>query len=333
MQPWRKSAALSMWSFSQGKRVAGLVTIDVEPDNVWANTHSRTFTNIAHLPKFHALCLRFDIRPTYLVSWSIANDKASATILEALLKQGKCEIGVHPHLWETPPFVDQDSSSTAWVGPQYENDVIEAKIHTVTSLIKRRFGDAKSHRAGRWGLDVRQIPLLSSLGIVVDSSVIPGINWSSTGITDYSVAPQYPYYMASDNLVRPGNTALLQVPCTIRGGMEIFGIERHRFVAKILTRSGFGTNWLRVTPTTTVERLISICTWAVDRLPHLNLMSHSSEFMASGSPYWLRENDISAQFSTYESIFSWWRNNQVESMTLSDFALNWKSNDHNAKAV
>lgn len=80
--------------------VAGLVTIDVEPDNVWANTHSRSFANIAHLPRFDALCQSYGIRPTYLVSWSIANDKANARILESLLKQGKCEIGVHPHLWK-----------------------------------------------------------------------------------------------------------------------------------------------------------------------------------------------------------------------------------------
>lgn len=316
-----------MSDFSSGKMVAGLVTIDVEPDNVWANTHSRSFANIAHLPRFDALCQSYGIRPTYLVSWSIANDKANARILESLLKQGKCEIGVHPHLWETPPLVEQDASNTAWVGPQYADDLIEAKLDTLIMLINERFGTARSHRAGRWGLDVRQISLLRSFGIAVDSSVIPGVDWSSTGIADYSAAPQQPYYMASDNLIRPGTTGLLQVPCTIKGGTKLFGFERNRYVSSLLRRSGLGTQWLRASPTTTTDHLIDVCSWAVDRLSCLNLMSHSSEFMAGGSPYWQSEADVSTHLATYESLFGWWRDHQVEPMTLSEFEANWKADE------
>ena len=173
----------------------GLVTIDVEPDNVWADTHSKSFENIKHLVGFHGICLEYGVRPTYLVSWSVSNDNNCSAILEKLLHMGDCEIGIHPHLWETPPFSEQDKSDQAWVGPQYSKDLLEAKIASLTELITQKFGAPICHRAGRWGLDIRQVGILTSLGIRVDTSVVPGIDGSSTGISDYTNALQQPYLM------------------------------------------------------------------------------------------------------------------------------------------
>lgn len=303
---------------------AGLVTIDVEPDNVWADTHSRSLENIRHLLRFHRLCQEYGVRPTYLVSWSVANNGNCVNILEELLRHGDCEIGIHPHLWETPPFTEQDESNQAWVGSQYSTDVLEAKITSLNSLIGQRFGTAQCHRAGRWGLDIRQVRILSSLGIRIDTSVIPGIDWSSTGIPDYSRAPLQPYLMAFDNLVEPGTSGLLQVPCTIRPGVRFYGLEKNRYVSSLMRRIGWGNQWLRVAPTNSVENLLETCSWAIRSLPHLNLMSHSSEFMAGGSPYWRTEADIARKFDAYEHIFKWWSKNGIEPKTLSEFGSVYK---------
>jgi hypothetical protein len=310
-----------MNSVTKLESVAGIVTIDVEPDNVWRNSHSRTFLNISRLPRFHQICTKYGIRPTYLVSWSVASDIASAKILELLLRGGECEIGMHPHLWETPPFVPIDKSSAGSVGPSYETGVLEEKISSLIELLSTRFGVPTSHRAGRWGLDIRQIPILIRHGIIVDTSVIPGVDWSSTGIEDYTNAQLSPYFMAKDNLIQSGASLLLQVPCTIRPGMRFNGMERNKYLAAVFRRFKLDATWLRVTPKMEIDRLLDVCSWAaVRRLPHLNLMSHSSEFMEDGSPYWKRKSDIENHFAAYHRIFEFWCKSGVIPMTLTEFA-------------
>lgn len=303
--------------------LTGVVTIDVEPDNVWSNTHSKAFKNIGQLPVFHRLCQKHGVRPTYLVSWSVAMDDTSALILEKLLSNGDCEVGIHPHLWETPPIVDQDVTDRAWVGPDYTTEVLEAKLASLTDLIRKRFGSPVSHRAGRWGLDIRQVDILASLGIQIDTSVIPGIDWSSTGIKDFTFAPLKPYFLGREDLCLPGTSGLLEVPCTIKPGMRLFGLEKNRYVEAVIRRIGFGNKWLRASPQASAKKLLDVCVWASSRLPQLNLMSHSSEFMAGASPYWRTEADVARHFDIYRGVFAWWQKNNVESKTLSEFRGNY----------
>ncbi|MFH0798564.1 MAG: hypothetical protein V2A66_00075 [Pseudomonadota bacterium] len=298
---------------------AGIVTIDVEPDNVWADTHSRCLKNIQNLPIFHRLCQDYGVRPTYLVSWSVAADDVCASVLETLLAHGDCEVGIHPHLWETPPVVKQDSSEHAWVGPDYSEEVLEAKLTSLVNLITKRFGAPLSHRAGRWGLDVRHVHILTSLGVRIDTSVIPGIDWSSTGIMDYTRAPMQPYLMGTEDICRRGASELLEVPCTIKPGLRLFGCEKNRYVSAIIRRLGLANNWLRPSPQASAGNLLNVCSWANSRLPQLNLMSHSSEFMAGCSPYWRTESDVDRHFDAYRRVFAWWQNHGVKPQTLSEF--------------
>ena len=309
------------------KYTAGLVTIDVEPDNVWANTQSKSLKNIDHLPRFHNLCMKYGVRPTYFVSWFVANDNHSSKIIEKLLRQGNCEIGIHPHLWETPPIAEKDNSDIAWVGPDYTSEIIEAKLTSLTNLITDRFGAPKSHRAGRWGLDIRQVKILTNLGICVDSSVIPGVNWSKTRILDYTKAPMYPYYIDKKDICKAGDSDLLEVPCTIKPGLRIFGLENTRYLLAILKRLSLTNMWLRPSPHYSINNILRTCSWASKRLPHLNLMSHSSEFIAGGSPYWPKDTDVVKHFNLYRQVFTWWNSNGIVPKTLSEFASVYVKNN------
>ena len=304
-------------------RSVGVATIDVEPDNVWSDTYSKSLENVKFLSQFQRLCREYGIRPTYLVSWSVAADCAAARVVESLLAGGDCEVGIHPHLWETPPIVAQDREGRACVGPDYAPDVLGAKLGSLVTLVKQRFGPPTSHRAGRWGMDTRQVAMLGSLGLRVDTSVTPGIDWTSTGAPDYTTAPCGPYRMGRDEVCRPGVSQILQVPCTVKPGRRFFGLEKTRSGAALLRRAGLGRKWLRVSPSLTTGDLLEACAWASARLPHLNLMSHSSELMAGGSPYWPTEADVARQFEAYRSIFTWWRKNGVEPKTLAEFAADY----------
>ena len=296
------------------------MTIDVEPDNVWAETHSCSMKNVEHLLAFHRLCQDYGVRPTYLVSWSVAADDACATILDTLLSHGDCEVGIHPHLWETPPIIDMDLTERATVGLDYPEDILQEKISNLVGAIRARFGPPTSHRAGRWGIDHRQAIILTHLGICVDSSVIPGIDWSSTGILDHTCAPLEPYFISDKDMFEQGSAGLLEVPCTIKPGLELWGLGKNRHIAKLINKMGCGSQWLRASPSSNVRKLIQTCQWAAQYLGCLNLMSHSSEFMANGSPYWKTEADVEYHFSIYRKLFEWWQQHNIIPRTLSEFS-------------
>ena len=308
--------------------VSGIVTIDVEPDNVWENTQSRSLENMKHLLLFHRLCQEYGVRPTYLVSWSVASDAECTSIIETLLSNDDCEVGIHPHLWETPPLLPQDAGTRAWVGPDYPMEALEGKLTNITDLIRSRFGVPISHRAGRWGMDTRQIGILLRLGIEIDTSVTPGIDLSTTGAPDYTDASSAAYRLGSGSLVVPGDGRMLEVPCTVRPGWRLRGWEDVRYIRSAVRVLGFGHQWLRASPTSTVASLEKVCAWARARYSHLNLMSHSSEFMPGGSPYWRTEAEVARHLDMYRWIFSWWRDQSVVPQTLSEFSVS-----HRAQAV
>ncbi len=290
---------------------------------MWADTHSRGLENLRCLPRFHHLCQEQGIRPTYLVTWSVAHDAECLKIVEHLLRHGDCEVGMHPHLWETPPLQPQDYTSHASVAANYPEEILEEKISNLAELLTRRFGPIVSHRAGRWGLDARQVRILCSLGVQVDTSVTPGWDWSPTGAPDYSEAPLEPYWLDPKDLCQIGASLLLEVPCTIRPGWRLFGLNRRALVKAVLRRLNKGPAWLRCAPLVTGKQLIRVCDWAAALLPHLNLMSHSSEFYPGGSPYWRTAADVSHHLDLCSQVFNWWQAHGVQPMTLKEFGGLW----------
>lgn len=301
-------------------RCAGLVTIDVEPDNVWADTLSEKLTNIALLPKFHSLCQEFGVRPTYLVSYSVAQDSKAANLMETLLSKGDCEIGAHPHLWETPPILTIDRSGEALTGPRYAVDALREKLGNLHAILTSRFGAPRTHRAGRYGMDIRQTSILSSLGINTDTSVTPGVDWPGTGVPSYVKAPISPYFLSKRDLIKPGDSSVLEVPCTIRPGMNWMGFEKNRLLQRLRNRIGWGPKWLRCSPDVYEQDLLDICSWGLGRVGYLNLMTHSSELSAGTSPYWRTEDDVDRHYALYRSIFKWWELQKIRPQTLSEFA-------------
>ena len=74
-----------------------VVTIDTEEDS-WNGFNDRNYTakNIQMLPALQKIFDKFNIKPTYLVTYEIANDVKSVEILKKISDDYKCEIGVLP---------------------------------------------------------------------------------------------------------------------------------------------------------------------------------------------------------------------------------------------
>ena len=70
-----------------------LVGIDTEGDNQWdaAARRDQRFENLYALPRLHALFARHGVRPTYVITYPVANDARSAEVLRELQRGGDCE--------------------------------------------------------------------------------------------------------------------------------------------------------------------------------------------------------------------------------------------------
>ena len=96
-----------------------LLGIDTEADDQWsaAGRDKLTLRNIAELPRLQKLCDQYGVRPTYLITYEVATDPESRSILRGLAKEGRCEIGSH-HLCllfihpRAPNLINLRSAST-----------------------------------------------------------------------------------------------------------------------------------------------------------------------------------------------------------------------------
>lgn len=303
-----------------GRNGVALITIDVEPDNVWEDTNSKSIENIKHLPIFQNICDEFGMRPTYLVTWSVLTNVDSMRILDCLFRNDNCEIGIHPHLWEIPPIINIDNIGKATIGIDYDKDILFEKISNLIDMVRSRYGHPVSHRAGRWGIEGRQVKILTDLGVLVDTSIVPGVDWSSTGIISHVGAPLGSYYIDHENIMKEGSSNLLEVPCTIKPALDLWGIEKNIIINKILKKTGNGISWLRAMPNSSIRKMIGVCGWGLDNNGYINIMTHSSEFIENGSPYWRSDEDVKRHLTVYCEIFDWCVKKNVQSMTLKEFA-------------
>lgn len=297
----------------------GMVTIDVEPDSVWDNTQSNSLENLEGLKRFHTLCSRHSIRPTYLVTYSVVSDTKSCKILESFLVDGNCEIGVHPHYWETPPINTDDKGKEPWVSSHYSDEILEEKLVNLIEIIKSRLITPVSHRSGRWGMESRQVNLLIDNGIEIDTSVTPGIDWSSTGAFDYTEFMQTPYFLNPSDFSQSGHSQLLEIPCSIKPGLKIFGMEKLRYVNALMRRTRLDPQWLRPSPEKNSEVLKEVSRFCFKNYSFCNLMTHSSEFQLACSPFWKTEASMEELFLQLEETFKYWNSLGVESVTLKEY--------------
>jgi hypothetical protein len=194
-----------------------VITVDTEED-LWAEyrREGNPVENIGALPMFQELAGRYGAIPTYLVNWAVTDGAASSRTLRSLVERGDCEIGMHCHPWNTPPFEEPldpyhsmlCSLPAALVARKLEN--LHARIVERVGVVPVTF------RAGRWGFSESVGRSLQKLGYAIDTSVSPGVDWTEDHGPDYTNAPLASYrFDPSDYLTPAPSGPLLEVPATI----------------------------------------------------------------------------------------------------------------------
>jgi hypothetical protein len=307
-----------------------LLGVDTEADNQWdaeAREHL-TVRNILELRRLQNLCDEYGVRPTYLLTYEVAVDPASQTLLRELAETGRCEIGTHHHPWTTPPLVDEHLFPLNLAPEHYR-----AQLRELTQAVAEVTGARPvSYRAGRNGFSGWQVEMLEEEGYLVESSVDPFFNQRKKGGPSFAGAPITPYFLGGGDPRRPGSGKLLEIPVTsalnrrwprwlvtayadftppyqFRRALRLAGIAR--------------PIWLRPSYSRTEDML-----WLADKLvasqaPVANIIFHSSELLPGASPYNRTSADVESFYRSLRTLLESLATKEASGRTFREFRDEW----------
>lgn len=306
-----------------------IITIDTEGDNLWQN-HDRIATeNTRFLPRFQQLCEKYNFKPTWLTNYEMAVDPEYIEFARDIVARNSGEIGMHLHAWNSPPLYDLTGDD--WRHKpyliEYPEKNIREKVIYMTQLLEDTLQVKMcSHRAGRWAFDEYYARLLVELGYQVDCSVTPRVNWQhSSGAPDgkggsnYQHFPDHAYFIDEQDISKPGNSTLLEVPMSIQYKhsplLNHFKKVYDRLRGKERSPS---VHWLRPMGGNVVQMKMVVEKTLGSGNDYVEFMLHSSEFMPGGSPTFKTKESIERLYAELEELFDWLQS-RSSGMTLSEY--------------
>ena len=291
-----------------------LISIDAEGDNFWEWLPGDPITtrNAAYVARFQALCDRYGFKPTYLTNYEMACDSRFVELIKPALQEGRCEIGMHLHAWNTPPIHELPIRESIRPGEcayliEYPTDIMEEKIRFMTDFLEQTFGTKPVvHRAGRWATDERYLKLLDKYGYLADCSVAPGMDMrKAKGFTEGSAGTNYVGFSQLPYVIR--DTNLLEIPMTVRENhcvKRAGGMNPKRLLRNVCRAAkGRGKIWLRPDGQNLTEMKYLSRITARSKSDYLMFMLHTSEMMPGGSPVFKTEADIEKMYADLEQLF------------------------------
>lgn len=302
--------------------------MDTEGDNLWRWKPGKEITteNTLFIPRFQELCEKYGFYPVYLTDYEMAMDERWVQFAKQKAIEGKCEIGMHLHGWNTPPeYTLEDRYGGNPYVTEYPAEIIEQKVITMMDLLQDRFKTPViSHRSGRWATNDTYFDALVRNGIRVDCSIIPGMDLSKIPGCSCNCGNNYRKAKKGVYEIYPG---LVEVPMTARR-IRYFsrGSIKHRIKTLLLGDDV----WLRPIPKsakqmkTLTQRVIQ-----EDNNDYLEMMIHSSELMPGGSPYFKTQEDIENMYRMIEDYFRYVSDLGYTGELLKNFSIKGnESNEH-----
>ncbi len=311
-----------------------IVSIDVEEDN-WGEYDPLDYSveNLRKVPGLQDIFDRFEITPTYLVNYPVASDPWAVEMFSRYAELGRCEIGMHCHPWNTPPFSDTAHQGDSMLcnlpaGVQFE------KLNFLHETIRKNIGVAPvSFRAGRWGFGPETAAVLDRLGYKVDTSVTPFVSWKGLGGPDYTDFGLAPFRFRCDDIAQANEKGpLLQVPatvgflqssyslCRLMKKMAENRIGRMIHLKGILYRCGF-LNQAWLSPELSDVRTMIRLAQRIEKLnyPCLNMTFHSSSLKEGLSPF-VGIGEEARFLEKIKAFLSFARQSGYASVSLKEFA-------------
>lgn len=302
-----------------------IITVDTEGDDLWhwKDGNEISTNNSVFIPRFQELCEKYKFKPTYLTNYEMANDFRWVEYAKKKLGNDLCEIGMHIHAWNSPPYFELENKfgGNAYIS-EYPKEIVFQKIITLKKLLNQRFEtDIISCRSGRWATNNDYFEALLKAGVIVDCSVTPGIDLSPLPGRSVQFGNNYSSSKETTYEIYPG---LLEVPMTTRKIRWISeGSIKHRAKSII-----FGEEmWLRP-HTKSLNYLKRITSQVEGKSEYLEFMIHSSELMPGGSPYFNNQEDIEMLFAVLDDYFNLITRNGYIGITLGNYARGVMNGTH-----
>lgn len=288
-----------------------IITVDTEEDNAWIKSDNPTTNNLLFLERFQCLCQSYGFKVTYFVNYPAVKCKYYVNVAKKWIEDGFAEVGMHLHAWNTPNLY----TDTLWKNSkgyiyEYPYEVMIKKTENMLSTLQNTFETAiSSHRSGRWGLSRFYIDKLAAMGIRVDSSVTPNINWKNSvglyrnnGGNDYRAFPSMPSILHD----KDGYPQILEMPMTSVLDVydeKINAISRIKYIRRFVSRK-YPNPLLFYPSGYNVESLMR-CSDHIygSKIPYLMMAIHSSELMPGCSPLFQSEESIESLYCDLEKIF------------------------------
>lgn len=285
-----------------------IITIDTEGDNLWKWKPGQEVTtkNVQYLKRFQELCAQYGFKPVWLSNWEMISDPLFVEFINRNVEAGSCELGMHLHAWNNPPFYElpRDERSGAPYLIEYPREIMEAKIAAITEKMKEQFGYVPvSHRAGRWAMNDTYFELLYQYGYRIDCSYTPGISWrDSLGQTPGFAGPDY--RKASRDIQK--YKGIVEVPVTVEYTHRMF-LDKNKSWKSNVKTALFGMTgqniWLRPGRDNMKDML-----WMIEKNrngdgDYLMFMLHSSELMPGGSPTFKDAEAVEVLYGKLQVLF------------------------------
>ena len=190
------------------------MTIDTEEEGLWGGgfrVRNCTTENLRGLSRFQGVCEKYGVPPTYLIDAPVLEDPIAVRELKSWQTPGRCEIGTHCHPWCNPPMVSESISNRKSYLCNLPEELQFEKLQWLTGRIADVFGvSPTSYRAGRYGFDRSTVGALVKLGYTIDSSVLPGFDYSAIEGPNFKSFDHYPCRISAAGC----KDDLLEVPIT-----------------------------------------------------------------------------------------------------------------------
>lgn len=294
------------------------ITIDTEEDD-WGEYRSSGFSleSLRQLPRLQEIFNAYGAIPTYLITYPVVKDETARAFFLDNLAQHQCEIGVHCHPWNTPPFVEELNERHSMLC-----NLPYATVRDKIAILKEEITKSLevvpvSFRAGRWGFGPGVAGAINDLGFRVDTSVTPYVDWTFTTGPDYRAAPTHAYRFSPDDILSAvPNGALLEVPTTIgflqrheafaRRAIAAQGIAQRLRIRGILdTARIVNLRWLSPELSTAREMITLAKRSLLRKCAYLNMSFHSTALVPGKTQYVRTQQDLEAFFRSIEALIKY----------------------------
>ena len=310
-----------------------IITIDTEEDN-WGEYRpsGHTMENIRKIPALQDIFDAFGVKPTYLVTYSVAKDRKAVSVLKAILDEGRCEIGTHCHPWHTPPFEEMPNERTSMLC-NLPGDLQYRKLRNLHNTLISKFNIMpSSFRAGRWGYSRDVAANIHRLGYKVDSSITPYTDWSNYYGPDFTKFSSKPFRFSPGDILREtAGGGLVEVPATIGFLQQNFALcstvlsAARRFPMKYLRTAGIlcrlslvNKVWLSPEVSDSAAMIKLARRMMQNRYRILNLVFHSTTLTAGATPFVRTREDERRFLEDIRDFLSFARDNGIGSIKLSE---------------